>query len=474
MTTLNKKQIPDLPVSKITGLDIALSNKVTTTNEVSKLYGTDESGNQVTYNLDEVGGSDGETIRNQNTDLGVTRLLYNWEGTFQQYIEQDVEHLHPEWICLITDDIINGSIYTPDLLDTKWSDHLLDNPSWVLSDGNWKSQTLYPKIYEHLRFDYLEVSSDPQTETINEITITYYLTNDGHKIVLSDQLTNVDTIYADTGVAWYYVLDTENERFKLPRTKFAFTGIRTAVGNYVEAGLPNITGSIERVLGDRGGVSFSGAFADSTNDGGNGNNRSWNDGGIYLQRTTVKIDASDSSSIYGNSDTVQPSATEMYLYFYAGTYHATNNINEIDILEAIYPVGSLYFGTQNVCPMEAIMSGSTWELVSAGKALWTGDGTNANTTIEAGLPNVKGTLIMDTNNAGSHAGMLWETNDYDKGPFKTTSTPGFSNVAMYQSSGAGSGRLLEFDMSKANSTYSDSVSTVQPPAYVVNVWRRTA
>ena len=51
----------------------------------------------------------------------------------------------------------------------------------------------------------------------------------------------------------------------------------------------------------------------------------------------------------------------------------------IQVLEGIYPVGSVYLGTQSVCPMSAFFG--TWELVSSGKALWTGDGTNANTTI---------------------------------------------------------------------------------------------
>ena len=32
----------------------------------------------------------------------------------------------------------------------------------------------------------------------------------------------------------------------------------------------------------------------------------------------------------------------------------------------------------------------TWTLVSSGKALWTGTGSNGNTTIAAGLPNASG------------------------------------------------------------------------------------
>lgn len=58
----------------------------------------------------------------------------------------------------------------------------------------------------------------PTTETIAGTTITYYPATDGHKIVLADQETNVQSIYTATGVAWYYILDTANTRFKLPRS----------------------------------------------------------------------------------------------------------------------------------------------------------------------------------------------------------------------------------------------------------------
>lgn len=56
-----------------------------------------------------------------------------------------------------------------------------------------------------------------KTETIAGTTITYYQASDGHKIVLADQEINVISIYAATGTAWYYILDTTNTRFKLPR-----------------------------------------------------------------------------------------------------------------------------------------------------------------------------------------------------------------------------------------------------------------
>lgn len=55
------------------------------------------------------------------------------------------------------------------------------------------------------------------TETIDGHTITYYVGEDSHKIVLADQESTVLDIYNSTGAAWYYIVDITNVRFKLPR-----------------------------------------------------------------------------------------------------------------------------------------------------------------------------------------------------------------------------------------------------------------
>lgn len=132
------------------------------------------------------------------------------------------------------------------------------------------------------------------------------------------------------------------------------------------------------------------------------------------------------------------------------------------MLASLYPVGSIYVGTQSTCPLATLISGSTWTLVSAGKALWTGDGTNANTTIAAGLPNITGHV---------KSGGVYSSYDID-GAF-TGTTNGSGNGATHQSSYNGQVQRTVFDASKSNSIYGNS-TTVQPPAYVVNVWRRTA
>lgn len=62
-----------------------------------------------------------------------------------------------------------------------------------------------------------DVFINKKTETIGDITITYYLAQDGHKICTPDQESNIVALYEKTGAADYYLLDTTNKQFKLPR-----------------------------------------------------------------------------------------------------------------------------------------------------------------------------------------------------------------------------------------------------------------
>lgn len=139
-----------------------------------------------------------------------------------------------------------------------------------------------------------------------------------------------------------------------------------------------------------------------------------------------------------------------------------------NIFKALYPVGSLYIGTQNTCPLESLISGSTWELVAQNRALWGGDGTNGNTTINAGLPNITGVF----NTLGNHGADIFNEVS-PNGCFKlnTADKIGWSMDVSHDDYGKYAGII--FDASNNNSIYGSS-STVQPPAYRVNVWRRTA
>lgn len=130
-------------------------------------------------------------------------------------------------------------------------------------------------------------------------------------------------------------------------------------------------------------------------------------------------------------------------------------------LGKVYPVGSIYIGTQPTCPMASLIAGSQWELVAQDRALWGGDGTNANQTIAAGLPNITGEFSGRCliNNSTSTSGAFYQSSTY--------------NTQLAGGSDSNHNRTFAFDASRSNSIYGSS-STVQPPAYRVNVWRRIA
>lgn len=149
-------------------------------------------------------------------------------------------------------------------------------------------------------------------------------------------------------------------------------------------------------------------------------------------------------------------------------YNVIDDQTTINIFDKIWPIGSLYFGTMETCPL-AVLFG-TWEKVSAGKVIQ-GSDTNhlAGTTIEAGLPNITGSFNMADSSSTSNRLAGWKVS----GVFSK------SDLTYSDLCGAGSGTgtnangKVNFDASQANSIYGNS-DTVQPAAFVVNIWQRTA
>ena len=111
------------------------------------------------------------------------------------------------------------------LFEPIWSDHIINDISLLRADTfSWQSGGVYVTAYNHLVQDIQGITAE--TETIGSYTVTFYRTTDGHKICLADQETTVANIYSETGIAWYYIVDTVNTQFKLPRTKWGFKGLR--------------------------------------------------------------------------------------------------------------------------------------------------------------------------------------------------------------------------------------------------------
>lgn len=256
-------------------------------------------------------------VTNSNTSNVASPVIHTWTGTQDEYDE--LESYDADTIYNIIDsDYSFSNQYHEPLLSFRWTDHLLNDIRWLRADTfSWQSGDIYTAVYAHLVDDYNNATdSTVYTDTIAGITVYYKRADDGHKICQSNQKTNVDAIYTATGVAWYYILDTENTRFKLPRTKFDFVGLRDTAGKYVEESLPNITGGFNVGYGLEGGANSTLGLAFYNSDTlcnrheGSGSNNS----------KAIGFDASLSSSVYQNSAPVQQRATQMYLYFYVGQF----------------------------------------------------------------------------------------------------------------------------------------------------------
>lgn len=126
-------------------------------------------------------------------------------------------------------------------------------------------------------------------------------------------------------------------------------------------------------------------------------------------------------------------------------------------LQSVYPIGSLYIGITDTCPIANLFG--TWEKVAEGLCLQgTKSAQVAGTTVSAGLPNITG----DTQAVRGF------TQNTPTGAFyvgKTTNWVGSDEGTTVNT--------ISFDASRSNSIYGNN-TTVQPPAYLVNIWKRTA
>lgn len=231
----------------------------------------------------------------------------------------------PEAVSVATKEDLKN-VYTGwNLLDFKWSSKLLNDIRWLRGDTfSWHYGDTYIAAYQHLVDDIQGVSAS--TETVGGYTITYYRAADGDKIVLPNQEDTVLNIYNATGVAWYYILDTTNQRFKLPRINPAkeVLGVNAPVsvyGNGKALGLTNGTTNygLEGVYGNSYLSMATGAYDKAVGTG--ASQQGLNGAGKF----GVTTDASK-SGIVGQADLSNTSGVykgNQYLYFYVGQYSQT-------------------------------------------------------------------------------------------------------------------------------------------------------
>lgn len=132
-----------------------------------------------------------------------------------------------------------------------------------------------------------------------------------------------------------------------------------------------------------------------------------------------------------------------------------------------YPVGSIFQTVSSTSP--AALFGGTWQEIAFNRVLMgAGNAYAAGTTVEAGLPNITGSLREANADSSPFRG--------SKASLKSSGALKFVEINTswggYRGD-SGSTYDVYFDASRSNSIYGRSY-TVQPAAYYVHIWKRVA
>lgn len=129
-------------------------------------------------------------------------------------------------------------------------------------------------------------------------------------------------------------------------------------------------------------------------------------------------------------------------------------------MQMIFPIGGCLFLLNDSDP-NTMYEGTTWELVGQDRCIQGASTTHpANSTVEAGLPNITGDANRAYfNSALSYSGALYVDTRQGGGSLSGSGSTGQNNI--------------HFDASRSNDIYGAS-DTVQPPALCMNIWKRTA
>lgn len=139
-----------------------------------------------------------------------------------------------------------------------------------------------------------------------------------------------------------------------------------------------------------------------------------------------------------------------------------------------HPVGSIYQSVEPTSPAE--LFGGEWQSIGSGRVLMGADNNHAvGTTVEAGLPNITGRARMyseynlkNYDVVNEYIGAFYWTKELEDDSTKRLGTSANLGEGTYDTI-----RNIPFDASRSNSIYGRS-TTVQPPAYYVYMWLRTA
>ncbi len=132
------------------------------------------------------------------------------------------------------------------------------------------------------------------------------------------------------------------------------------------------------------------------------------------------------------------------------------------MIDILYPVGIVVTTATDDAKKPGEADGlATWEEIAQDRVLQ-GTSSGAGVTIEAGLPNITGSIIgySDRTGFGGADGMAYMDDMQERIPSMGDIFPGNKSALR-----------VRLDASKSNNIYGNS-STVQPPAYKVHFWKR--
>lgn len=156
---------------------------------------------------------------------------------------------------------------------------------------------------------------------------------------------------------------------------------------------------------------------------------------------------------------------------YGGQFYGDGSIYS-NFLLAAHPVGSIY---QTISPENPAVTfgGGTWEKIAQDRVLMGASDTHpAGTTVEAGLPNIKGSFEARPHMSGNEFAGGSITGGDGKLFAHSIQTSNNINNSMTETGNAYKSDVVFFNASASNSIYGAS-TTVRPPAYFTYTWLRT-
>lgn len=157
----------------------------------------------------------------------------------------------------------------------------------------------------------------------------------GHRTILKE--TEWQSMVEEQGFCPYFSDGDGSTTYRMPLVKGVhpkFVSALLEAGGYTEAGLPNITGLAG--IQNLGGCGFMPAMDDAFVSGGTSNYAIQNPITSGYTTHKLKLDASRSNPIYGNSDTVQPEAISILIGEYViGTIAEIGEANAESLLASV-------------------------------------------------------------------------------------------------------------------------------------------